>query len=48
MKVKENFRKFQKNYEFYLKKIGKRMRKILVNFTLNLGKVCRKPTELQD
>ncbi len=30
------------------KKFSLRLRKSLVNFTLNLGKVCRKPVEFQN
>ncbi len=33
---------FKKNYEIP-KKIGERLKKILGNFTLNLGNVYRKP-----
>ncbi len=40
----KNSRKITK----FQKKIGERLRKFLVNFTLNLGKVCRKFVELQN
>ncbi len=40
-------RKLEKNYKI-LGKIGKRFRKFLRIFTLNLGKICRKFVELQN
>ncbi len=43
-KFKENSRKIRK----FRKKIGERLKKFVGNFTLNLGKICRKSVEFQN
>ncbi len=45
MKQEENFEKILEKLRNSKKKIGKRLRKFWVNFTLNLGKVGRRPVE---
>ncbi len=48
MEQEENFKKIPEKLQNSEIKIGKRLRKFGVNFTLNLGKVCRKPAEFQN
>ncbi len=45
LKFNENRRKILRKFE---KKIGERLKKFLGNFTLNMGKVCRKSVEFQN
>ncbi len=41
-------RKLEKNYEIPKKEIGRELRKLLGNFTLNFSKLCRKSVEFQN
>ncbi len=46
--MEENFKKIREKLRNPEKKIGKRLRKFLRNFTLNLRKVCGKFVEFQN
>ncbi len=48
MKQKKNFKKIPEKLTNSEKKIGKWVRKFLVNSTLNLRKICRKSMEFQN